>query len=234
MGRFEPLPTDPYEHPPGERRFGAICAACRGDTRLGTRFCTNCSALREDAERGHTVRYAASKWMRLFARLADVLLIAAIGMTVFLLLDAAGAIDIDLSDWSNQELNDLNVSTLIATGIWFLWFALVAPRGQTPGKQLLRMRIIMADGSDAPTSLNWMREGLFQFFAVVPSLVAEPIMSPAEWLAAIVSLAPFVMLLDAAFIFAGSDKQTVHDRIFRTLVVRIQRVPQHSAELRAL
>ena len=234
MGRFEPLPTDPYEQPPGARRFGAICAACRGSTQLGTRFCTNCGGLRDDAERGHTVRYAASKWMRLFARLADLLLVAGMAIVVYFLLDAAGAIEIDLADSSNLELSDLNVSSLIATGIWFLWFAVVAPRGQTPGKQLLRMRIIMADGSDAPRSLNWMREGLFQFFAVVPSLVAEPIMSPAEWLTAIVSLAPFVMLMDAAFIFAGSDKQTVHDRIFRTLVVRIQRVPQHSAELRAL
>ena len=234
MGRFEPLPTDPYEHLSGPRRFGAICAACRSDTRLGTRFCTNCGALREDAERGHTVRYAASKWMRLFGRLADSLVVAAIGLVVFFVLGAAGAIDIDLSDSNNLELSDLNVSTLIATGVWFLWFAVIAPRGQTPGKQLLRTRIIAADGSDAPASLIWMREGLFQFLVIVPSLFAEPIMSPAEWLAAIVSLAPFLLLMDAVFIFAGTDKETLHDRIFRTLVVRVQRVPQHSAELRAL
>ena len=60
MGRFEPLPTDPYLRPPGQpRHYGAICAACRSDTKLGTRFCTSCNALRDDVERGHSPRFAA-------------------------------------------------------------------------------------------------------------------------------------------------------------------------------
>ena len=232
MGRFEPLPTDPYQRPPGEpRHYGAHCAACAGTTQLGTRFCTSCGALRDDAERGHTVRYAASRWMRLFARIADTLIVAAIGLVVFLILDGAGAIDVDYSD---LRASDLNVATLIATAVWFLWFALLAPRGQTPGKQLLRVRVIAADAGDAPTSLIWMRESAFQFFLVVPSLLAEPILSPPEALVTLVSLAPFVTLMDAAFIFAGSDRQTAHDRIFRTLVVNVRPVPQPSAELPAL
>lgn len=232
MGRFEPLPPDAYGRPPDQpRHYGAICAACRGNTRLGTRFCTNCGALRDDAERGHTVRYAASKWMRLFGRLADVLIVAAFGLVVFLVLDGTGAIEADLSGLSTS---DLNLSTLIATGIWFIWFAVVAPRGQTPGKQLLRMRVIATDASDASTLLVWRREALIQFFLVIPSLVAEPILTPPEVVITLVSLAPFVTLMDAAFIFAGTDKQTVHDNIVGTLVVNVRPVPQPSAELRAL
>ena len=219
-------------HPASRAHYGAHCAACAGTTQLGTRFCTSCGALRDDAERGHTVRYAASRWMRLFARIADTLIVAArSALVVFLILDGAGAIDVDYSD---LRTSDLNVATLIATAVWFLWFALLAPRGQTPGKQLLRVRVIAADAGDAPTSLIWMRESAFQFFLVVPSLLAEPILSPPEALVTLVSLAPFVTLMDAAFIFAGSDRQTAHDRIFRTLVVNVRPVPQPSAELPAL
>ncbi len=238
MGRFEPLPPDPYQQLPGHSghsgRYGATCAACSGNTRLGTKFCTNCNALRDDAERGHTVRYAASRWMRLGARLLDMLFVGLCGMIVFVVLDAAGVVEIDFQDPDGIRISDLNVSTLIATGIWFLWFAAVAPRGQTPGKQMLRMQIINADGSNAPTVLNWRREGLFQFFLVAPSLFAEPIMSPPDVVTQLLGLAFFALLFDASFIFAGTDKQTIHDRLFSTLVVRIRPVRQHSAELRAL
>ena len=235
MGRFEPLPTDPYQRPPGQSgHYGAICAACREATRLGTMFCTSCNALRDDAERGHTIRYAASRWMRLWARLLDTLIVVGLGMLVFFVLDGAGVIDVDVETARELNVSDLNVSTLIATGIWFLWFALVAPRGQTPGKQILRMRIILADASDAPTPRTWMREGLFQFFLIVPSLIAEPIVSPPEGIVGLLSFAPLITLVDIAFIFAGTDKQTLHDRIFRTLVVNIRPVRQTSAELRAL
>ncbi len=242
MGRFEPLPTDPYERAPdgssgsgtGPPLYGALCAACRGDTRLGTRFCTNCNAFRDDAERGHTIRYAASRWTRFFARLLDVLIVAAFGVAVFLVLNGAGLLDVDLRDASDIAVSDLNVSTLIATGIWFLWFAVVAPRGQTPGKQILRMKIMASDGGDAPASVNWLREGAFQFFLIIPSLIAEPIMSPPDALLTLVGVAPFVTLADVAFIYAGSDRQTVHDRVFGTLVISVRPVRQPSAELRAL
>ncbi len=235
MGRFEPLSTDPYQRPPGQSgHYGAICAACREDTRLGTKFCTSCNALRDDAERGHTVRYASSRWMRLWARLLDTLIVVALGMAVFFILDGAGFIDVEVENASDISVSDLNVSTLIATGIWFLWFALVAPKGQTPGKQILRMQIISADGSDLPTSRNWLREGAFQFFLIIPSLLAEPIVSPPEGIVQLLSFAPFITLVDIAFIWAGPDKQTIHDRIFGTLVVSIRPVRQTSAELRAL
>jgi len=233
VGRFEPLPTDPYQRAPGQ--YGAICAACSGETQLGAKFCTSCDALRDDAERGHTVRYAASRWVRLGARLLDALIVGLLGMIVFVVLDAAGFVDIDLQDQDTLQFSDINVSTLIATGIWFLWFAAVAPRGQTPGKQILRIQIINADGSQASTWLNWRREGLFQFFVVAPSLFGEPIISPPDAVTQLLGFLVFLVLLsDASFIFAGTDKQTIHDRLFRTLVVRIRPVRQHSAELCAL
>ena len=47
----------------------------------------------------------------------------------------------------------------IATPLgWLVWLLLVAPRGQSPGKQLLGMYIIRADGSRAGGAYTWVRE----------------------------------------------------------------------------
>ena len=41
---------------------------------------------------------------------------------------------------------------------WFIWFLLVAPRGQSPGKQLLGMYTMRDDGSRAGGWYTWLRE----------------------------------------------------------------------------
>jgi len=46
---------------------------------------------------------------------------------------------------------------LIAFG-WLAWFAFVAPRAQTPAKQLLGMHLVLDDGARASTGRTWLRE----------------------------------------------------------------------------
>ncbi len=232
MGRFEPLPTDPYRGQPQEH--GELCAACREATRLGTRFCTNCSAFRDDAERGHTVRYATSRWMRFAARVVDSVIVVGLSIIVFFVLEGAGFVEFDASNTDSLEASDLNISVLIATAIWFLWFAFVAARGQTPGKQILRTKVIQSDGRDVTAQRNWLREGLFQGFPLLSSIFAEPIMSPPEAITTLLAFATLFVLIDAVAIFFSNDRQTIHDRIFGTLVVNVRPVRQPSAELRAL
>ncbi len=41
---------------------------------------------------------------------------------------------------------------------WLVWLLLVAPRGQSPGKQLLGMYIVRADGTRAGGAYTWVRE----------------------------------------------------------------------------
>ena len=41
---------------------------------------------------------------------------------------------------------------------WWIWFAIVAPGGQSPGKQLLGMYIVREDSSRAGGGYTWLRE----------------------------------------------------------------------------
>ena len=41
---------------------------------------------------------------------------------------------------------------------WLIWFVIVAPRGQTPGKQVLGMYVMREDGSRAGGWYTWLRE----------------------------------------------------------------------------
>ncbi len=232
MGRFEPLPPDPYGRLPG--RFGTTCASCREVTRLGTKFCTNCDGLREDAELGHTVRYAASLWRRFFTRIADSLIVIVFSAVLALIMAEAGIIEIDFDSVGTDE--NLNLTVLIATAIWFLWFAVVAPRGLTPAKQLFGLRVIRADGEDVSTSQMWIREGIFQIFPILSSLLAEPILTSPDLLGQTLGvLSVAVPLLDSLLIFSRyPDRQTLHDRLVGTLVINVRAVRQPSAELRAL
>lgn len=48
---------------------------------------------------------------------------------------------------------------VVSFGIgWLVWLLLVAPRGQSPGKQLLGMYIIRNDGTRAGGAYTWVRE----------------------------------------------------------------------------
>ncbi len=55
---------------------------------------------------------------------------------------------------------------------WIIWFIIVAPRGQTPAKQLLGMYILRADGTRAGSSSVWVRELLVKglLFGILAAL----------------------------------------------------------------
>lgn len=219
MGRFDPLPTDPYLRPPGQpRHYGAICAACRGDTRLGTRFCTNCSALRDDAERGHSPRFAATRMARFMGALADGLIVSAIGLII---------------DLANLE-GLLSLELWLGSAIWLVWFAAIAKRGQTPGKQMLSTQVIRTDGSAASQRLMWAREVGYRAAVNVPVILVGQLYPASTVSELVLAAIAIIVLADGIAIFFSPDRQTLHDRVFGTLVISIRPVRQTSAELRAL
>jgi len=79
---------------------------------------------------------------------------------------------------------------------WIIWWFIVAPRGQNPGKALVGLRVIRTDGRAARTGWMFVR-GLC---AIVCSII------------------PFY--LDNLWLLWDKDAQTLHDKLAGTVVVR--------------
>jgi uncharacterized RDD family membrane protein YckC len=150
--------------------------------------------------------------------LADGLIVSAIGLIVDL--------------FSLEGL--LSLEIWLGSAIWLVWFAAIARRGQTPGKQMLSTQVIRTDGSAASRKLMWVREVGYRAAVNVPVILLS-ILYP-ESVAANLALATIgiVVIADGVAIFFNPDRQTLHDRVFKTLVINIRPVRQTSAELRAL
>ena len=215
MGRFEPL----EESAPQPRGlFGAICSACGKNTNLGVKFCTSCQVLRSDAEHGHSPRYAATRMSRFMGALADGLVPSVIGL-IITLASVGGLLSLEL--W-------------LGSVIWLIWFATVAKRGQTPGKQLVSTQVVRTDGAPASRKLMWAREVGYRIAVNVPMLLIGSLYPDSAIASIVVLLIAMVVVADGVAIFFSPDRQTLHDRVFGTLVISIRPVKQTSAELRAL
>ena len=88
---------------------------------------------------------------------------------------------------------------ILTLGIgYLLWLVIVMARGQTPGKQLMGIRVVRQDGSTASWGLMFGR-GFCKF---------------------LVSCIPFGALISFIFMLTDDDKRAIHDRMVSTLVVR--------------
>ena len=83
---------------------------------------------------------------------------------------------------------------------WFIWFAFTAREGQTPGKKLLGLRVILLDGTVPTAGTMWLREVLIK--GVLWNLIAGGL--------------SFIAYLWAFF---DKDRQTVHDKMLNTYVI---------------
>jgi uncharacterized RDD family membrane protein YckC len=81
---------------------------------------------------------------------------------------------------------------------WVIWWFIVAPRGQNPGKAVVGLRVIRTDGGAMNTGTMFVR-GL------------------VGWAAGIV---PFGSIIDNLWLFWDKDAQTLHDKVVNTVVVK--------------
>lgn len=108
---------------------------------------------------------------------------------------------------------------------WFVWFLVIAKRGQTPAKQLLKMQVIReSTGTPGfaitfwryyiPNALNWLSLPftVLGFFSLPFAL--------ATLIGVISTIAYLLPLTDALFIFTKRRKRLV-DLMFHTRVVRV-------------
>lgn len=94
----------------------------------------------------------------------------------------------------------LNAVLLILTLVigWIIWWFIVAPRGQNPGKAVVGLRVIRMDGSKVTTGGMFMRGLAGVLCSFVP------------------------LYLDYLWILWDKDIQTLHDKLVNTVVVRAQ------------
>jgi uncharacterized RDD family membrane protein YckC len=100
----------------------------------------------------------------------------------------------------SAELIDMVLFILLLIVGWFIWFGFfTAHRGQTPGKQILGLRVIRLDGTVATAGTMWLRE-------VVIKGMLWNLTEPLSY---------------AAYIWAffDKDRQTVHDKMVDTYVI---------------
>ena len=88
---------------------------------------------------------------------------------------------------------------------YIIWWLFTLSRGQTPGKQLLKIRVVRVDGTASDWGWTFIRE--FVVKLVVFNTAAQ---------AVTFGLAP---LLDNLWAFWDKDRQTLHDKVMKTVVV---------------
>ena len=150
--------------------------------------------------------------------LADGLIVSAIGLII---------------DLANLE-GLLSLELWLGSAIWLIWFAAIARRGQTPGKQMLSTQVIRNDGSSASRTLMWAREVGYRAAVNVPVILLSQLYPGSVATDIALAVIGLIVIADGLAIFTNPDRLTLHDRVFGTLVVNIRPVRQTSAELRAL
>jgi uncharacterized RDD family membrane protein YckC len=155
---------------------------------------------------------AASRWLRLPAALIDGLLKTLCYLPISIpLVRTIFAEALSGEQRSFSEITELTsniVNEHLAQALPFLGsllliqFFLLATRGQTIGKWLLRLRIVRHDDSSAP---GWYRAFLLR--ANLPFMIEQiPVLGFVFWIA------------DSAFIFRA-DRRCLHDHLAGTKVI---------------
>src|SRR5438445_1738969 len=79
---------------------------------------------------------------------------------------------------------------------WIIWWFIVAPKGQNPGKAVVGLRVIKTDGSAMDTGTMFVRGLLGVLCSLIP------------------------LYLDDLWILWDRDAQTLHDKLAETVVVK--------------
>ena len=117
------------------------------------------------------------------------------------LLDQEGTVVMAtrMSRFGSWLVNILLVFLTLGIG-WIIWWFIVAPKGQNPGKAVVGLRVIKTDGSKATTGTMFLR-GL---------------------VGAVLGLVSIVGVVDALWMLWDKDAQTLHDKMAETVVVKAQ------------
>ena len=171
-----------------------FCPQCGNQLQQGVMFCGSCgvqlatggatggcpNCLRGDVGDGQ------------FCRSCDQFLIGDKGVKAAGLGRRVGAYVLDII---------LFIITLVIG--YIVWWLFTLSRGQTPGKQLLGIRVMRADGTPSDWGWTFIREFIVKGIAVG---LANSVVGVAS-------------IIDLLWAFWDKDRQTIHDKLMKTVVV---------------
>ena len=102
-------------------------------------------------------------------------------------------------------LIDIAVATVTVGIGWFIWFAVVAPRGQTPGKTLLGMYVMRSDGTRGGGGYTWLREFVVKHLLVSGGFALLGLLT--------IGLAEILWVVPAAWCIWDTNRRTGWDWI---------------------
>lgn len=106
--------------------------------------------------------------------------------------------------WGNSVLEGLLFVVTLGIG-WFIWFIFTSKTGQTPGKRLLNTYVINVEtGRNIGQGDAWLREVVVKWLAVGAANGVS---------------GGLAGLLDAIWVFFDKDRQTLHDKVLKQIVV---------------
>ena len=187
-------PGTPSSGPWAQARPAVACRNCRARIRQGVRYCPQCGseqAVGLVASASGEVEYMGF-WVRCAALFTDEVIILAVLYLIGMVVGPALIVG------------------FVTYVTYFVGFT--ARRGQTPGKMLLRIQVVDADGQVPNLRRTWLREALRT--VLIASLLLGQTIHPAF---GIVFLVGIVGYLWAAW---DSRKRGWHDYIGGTFVVR--------------
>lgn len=191
------------------------CRRCGWQPKPGDQVCEQCSALlNSPAEVGP----AAGRGRRIAGALIDALIAGVPAVIGWLIWAGEFAEDGTLTD--RQQVR-LIVASALGFALWSLLVLGLAGRRQSPGKALLGMTVVHLDGRPV-TALLFAARHIVWWLAINACFWITQIPGDDDGRAGL-GLAAFVLLLvDVGMLLFSRNRQSVHDKIFKTTVIGTQ------------
>ena len=193
------------------------CRRCGRQPRGGDAICESCNALLVGPPDSGA---AAGRGRRVAAALIDALIVAVPAIAGWLIWSGDVAEDVPLTD---RQQVVLFAAILTPFSIWAAAVMVLIRRRQSLGKLLLQIRVVRIDGGET-TIIHYLARQVGWWLMVSVGLWAWiGQISEAGQLYGALVLA--LLLVDAGMLLLARSRQSVHDKIFRTIVVEAASPP---------
>ena len=189
------------------------CRRCGWQPRGGDVICESCSVLLAAPA---DVGAAAGRGRRMAAALIDAVLAVAPAIIGWFIWAGDIADDSALTD---RQQTGLIVANVISFSVWAAATIAMAGRRQSPGKRLLKLRVVRIDGGETTTLQYLARQVGWWLLFSAGSWIAQIPDGEQRPFGALAMVLLLLLVADTGMLLAARSRQSVHDRIFRTIVV---------------